>query len=118
MMSKAKKVRNTKEKSDDSDYQLGIDEFTDEDDELIQINTSTGRISKTGKNDETSKDDVDISVQVPMKRIRNHEIDKCCFFLFLIYLILFLSMCTKYFKSLSLSRSYQANTKQFYSFSE
>ncbi|KAF7638458.1 hypothetical protein Mgra_00002135 [Meloidogyne graminicola] len=66
-MSKAKKVRNTKEKSDDSDYQLGIDEFTDEDDELIQINTSNGRISKTGKNDENSKDDVDISVQVPMK---------------------------------------------------
>ena len=52
------------------------------------ITTSSGRLghkptvnaSKAGKSDET-KDDNDISVQVLVKRIKIHDVDRCLHFL-------------------------------------
>uniref|UniRef100_A0A1I8BY64 WD_REPEATS_REGION domain-containing protein n=1 Tax=Meloidogyne hapla TaxID=6305 RepID=A0A1I8BY64_MELHA len=85
-MPKSKKLRYTSDKSDDSDYQF---ESNEEDDKSSQpiVATSSGRLvrpslsntSKTGKNDETNnKEDNDISVQVPMQRIKNHDIERTC----------------------------------------
>uniref|UniRef100_A0A914N2F8 Uncharacterized protein n=1 Tax=Meloidogyne incognita TaxID=6306 RepID=A0A914N2F8_MELIC len=84
-MSTPKKLRYRSDKSDDSDDYF---ESNEEDDKFEPaIATSSGRLvrpslgnaSKTGINNEiNNKEGNDVNVQVPMKRLKNHESDKAC----------------------------------------
>ncbi|CAK5026554.1 unnamed protein product [Meloidogyne enterolobii] len=84
-MSTPKKLRYRSDKSEDSDENF---ESNEEDDKFEPaIATSSGRLvrpslgnaSKTGINNEiNNKESNDVNVQVPMKRLKNHESDKVC----------------------------------------